>query len=153
MTASASERLDDPATRRAVEFLLHVAGRRLKMDAAFFAEVTVHEQVHLATTGASADSFTIHQGERIPREEGYCHRVLTADTPWVIRDTSTEPLVRDLAVTTEGRLAAYLGVPVHDPDGQAFGTLCCMHHDPREDLGCFYVCQVVFGVMMGTRIR
>ena len=134
MAASAGEQLDEPATRRAVEFLLHVAGRRLEMDAAFFAEVTVREQVHLATAGDSADSFTIRQGERIPREQGYCHHVLTADTPWVIRDTSTEPLVRDLEVTTNGRLAAYLGVPVHAPDGEAYGTLCCMHHGPREDL-------------------
>lgn len=123
---------DDVRTRRAVEFLLHSLKDRLRMDGAFFAAVTDTEQIHLATTGASADSFTIYAGDRLPRLDGYCHHVVERDATWLIRDTRDEPLVCDLAVTVEGGLAAYLGVPVRDRDGQVFGTLCCLHHVPLE---------------------
>ncbi len=135
MVDAATASLDDARTRRAVEFLLHAATQRLRMDGAFFAQVTDTQQIHLATTGASADSFTIHAGDRLPRLDGYCHHVVERDETWLIHDTADEPLVRDLAVTVDGGLAAYLGVPVRDPSGQVFGTLCCMHHAPREDLG------------------
>jgi len=134
MVDMAKAGLDDVRTRRAVEFLLHAVTHRLQMDGAFFARVTDTEQINLATTGASADSFTVYAGDRLPRVDSYCHHVVERDAAWVIRDTRDEPLVCDLKVTIEGGLAAYLGVPVRDPDGQVFGTLCCMHHAPREDL-------------------
>lgn len=120
---------------RAVEFLLHTVTHRLRMDAAFFAGGPDAGPSRLATTGPSADTFTIYAGDQLSRVDRYRHHVTEGNAPWLIRDTADEPLVRDLPVTVEGRLAAFLGVPVRDPDGQAVGVLGCMHHTSREDLG------------------
>lgn len=122
------------APREAVEMLLRVARRRLGMQASFLAELTDHQQIYQVATGTDVDSFRIHQGGRLPRIEGYCRHVMTSDAPWVIHDTSAEPRVRDLAVTEAGRFGAYIGVPVHLPDGRPFGTLCCVSHEARHDL-------------------
>jgi signal transduction histidine kinase len=124
---------DDPEPQRAVEYLLHTARRRLQMEAAFLAELTETEQIYRAT--ADAESFTIVEGASLPRVAGYCRRVMESGAPWVIRDTSIEPEVRDLAITSAGQLAAYIGVPVTAPDGRPFGTLCAINHTPRPDLG------------------
>lgn len=128
--------LDDaePGPRRAVERLLQLARDRLGMEAAFLAELTDTEQIHRATTD-EAESFTILQGGRLPRLEGYCRRVMEMDAPWVIRDTRAEPEVAHLEITAAGRFGAYIGVPVKRPDGSRFGTLCCLSHTPRPELG------------------
>jgi PAS domain S-box-containing protein len=125
---------DDPGPRRAVERLLQLAHDRLGMEAAFLAELTETEQIYRATAG-EADSFTIFQGGRLPRLEGYCRRVMEMDAPWIIRDTRAEPEVAHLAITSAGNFGAYIGVPVKQPDGSPFGTLCCLSHTPRPELG------------------
>ncbi|MCC5946958.1 MAG: GAF domain-containing sensor histidine kinase [Nitriliruptoraceae bacterium] len=135
MIDAASAGVSDVRTRRAVEFLLHALTHRLRMDGAFFARMTDTEQIHLVTNGVGAATFKVRPGDRLPRLDSYCHHVVERDASWLIRDTSVEPLVCDLAGTAQGGIAAYLGVPVRDPDGEVFGTLCCMHHSPREDLG------------------
>lgn len=135
MDGSPTRAAEDPGPRAAVEHLLHTARRHLGMEAAFLAELTETEQIHRATTGADADTFTIFDGGRLPRLEGYCRHVMETDAPWVIRDTSAEPEVQHLAVTAAGRFGAYIGVPVKRPDGSSFGTLCCLSHRPRPDLG------------------
>ncbi len=122
------------APREAVEMLLGVARRRLGMQASFLAELTAREQIYHAATGTDVDTFQIHEGGRLPRIESYCRHVMSSDAPWVIHDTSAEPRVRDLAVTEAGHFGAYIGVPVHLPDGRPFGTLCCVSHEPRHDL-------------------
>jgi PAS domain S-box-containing protein len=128
---TADVEIDDPGARRAVEFLLQATRRRLGMDAAYLSEITQTEQVFLATTGTSADAFGIEPGGRIPLGDTYCQHVLATDASFVIRDTRTEPLVADI---DDRGIGAYVGVPVRDPSGRLFGTLCCVHHEAREGL-------------------
>ena len=115
--------------------LLRVARQRLGMQASFLAQLTEHEQIFQGASGADVDTFQIHEGGRLPRIESYCRHVMASDAPWVIHDTSAEARVRDLAVTAAGDVGAYIGVPVRLPDGRPFGTLCCISHAPRHDLG------------------
>ena len=127
--------LDDLGPRPAIESLLHAARRNLHMDAAFLAETVDDAQIMQATTGPSAETFTVVPGGSRPLVETYCQHVLRSQAPWIIRDTSLEPLVAEMAATREAGIGAYIGVPVSYPDGRPFGTLCCVSHEPCPELG------------------
>ncbi len=131
MGQTAGHEIDDPGARRAVEFLLQAARRRLAMDAAYLSELTPTEQIFVATTGPSAAAFGVEPGGRVPLADTYCQHVLATDAPFVIRDTDAEPRVAD--IPNRG-IAAYVGVPVRAPHGEVFGTLCCVHHEARQEL-------------------
>ncbi|MFP4148307.1 MAG: ATP-binding protein [Nitriliruptoraceae bacterium] len=126
--------VEDARTRRAVEFLLHTALHRLRMDGAFFVDVAQPERTWTVTTDPDEDPFTIGSRDQLARLDRYVHQVLDQDGPWVVRDTANEPSLHEHAVTIEGGLAAYLGVPVRSPAGKVLGVLGCMHHVPRPDL-------------------
>ena len=52
----------------------------------------------------------------------------------VVTDLSAEPQTRDMQLSQIG-LQAYAGVPVHDADGELYGTLCAVDRRTRPDLG------------------
>jgi signal transduction histidine kinase len=104
------------------------------MEAAFVSEVTSEAQHYRAAVGDN-ETFTIVEGASTPRRDGYCQHVLERDRPWVVRDAARDVVAAALPITTDGDIGAYLGVPVHHPDGRPFGTLCCISHDPRPELG------------------
>lgn len=118
----------------AIEHLVHTAHRHLSMEAAFLAEVTATEQLYRATAGP-AETFTITTGGALPRLEGFCHHMLERDGPWVVPDTSGDPVAAVVPVHTIGDFGAYIGVPVRHPDGRNYGSLCCISHDPVPRLG------------------
>lgn len=124
---------DDPSLPGAVEHLLQTARRHLGMEGAFLAELTDTQQLYRATAGS--ESFTILAGGELPRVESYCQYVMENAEPWVVRDAREDQRARRLAVTAAGEFGAYIGVPVILPDGRAFGTLCCLSHEARPDLG------------------
>ena len=126
---------EEARTRRAVDFLLHTIIHRLRMDGAFFVIIAQPEQTWAVTSGPDEDPFTIGSRDQLARLDRYVHQVVDQDGPWVVRNTADEPSLREHAVTIEGGLAAYLGVPVRSPAGQVFGVLGCMHQVPRPDLG------------------
>jgi PAS domain S-box-containing protein len=120
--------------RRAVEHVLEAARRRLGMEAAFLAEDTGDDLAWRATT-ADADGFTILVGGVRRRLETFCQHVLDRGAAWVVTDAAEDPVASQLDITPVGRFGAYIGVPVRDSDGELFGTLCCISHEPRPELG------------------
>lgn len=124
----------EPGARRAVEHLLQAARRHLGMEAAFLAELTESEQLYRAATDGTA-GFAILEGGTLPRLESYCQHVIARGGPWVVRDTTSDEVASGLEITERGRFGAYIGVPVRLLDGSVYGTLCCIAHEPRPDLG------------------
>ncbi len=120
--------------RRAIEHLVRTAHRHLSMEAAFLAEVTATEQLYRATAGV-AETFTITAGGSLPRLEGFCHNVLERGEPWVVPDTTADPVAAAVPVRTVGGFGAYIGVPVRHPDGRSYGSLCGISHHAEPDLG------------------
>jgi signal transduction histidine kinase len=146
--------LDDLGPQPAIESLLHAARRNLRMDAAFLAEVVDDAHIMQATSGPSAETFTIVPGGSRPLIETYCQHVMAARAPWVIRDTSQEPLVATMPATTEADVGAYIGVPVLYPDGRPFGTLCCISHDTSPELGSDQVAVLqALAEVLGFHVR
>ncbi|WP_345382368.1 GAF domain-containing SpoIIE family protein phosphatase [Pseudonocardia yuanmonensis] len=61
-----------------------------------------------------------------------CHVVIDAGDEICAPDVSLEPRLRDLPQIKEFEAAAWLGVPVLDPDGYVVGNFCAMDRVVRE---------------------
>ncbi|MEL6206843.1 MAG: ATP-binding protein [Pseudomonadota bacterium] len=67
-----------------------------------------------------------------PLSHSICQHVRAMDAPLAISDTRDVPLVRDSLAIHELGVIAYLGVPIHGPDGSALGALCVIDYEPRD---------------------
>ncbi|WP_224392678.1 SpoIIE family protein phosphatase [Pseudonocardia sp. ICBG1293] len=67
-----------------------------------------------------------------PVEDSGCKVVVEYDDEICAGDVAADPRLRDLPLMTGFGAAAWLGVPVHDPDGQVVGNLCAMDVVVRE---------------------
>jgi EAL domain-containing protein (putative c-di-GMP-specific phosphodiesterase class I) len=115
-----------------VRALLDDVRESLGLDAAFVAEFIADEQVFHITRGG--EPFATHDGAAQALEDSYCARVISGVFPNLIRDAQNEPGPRDLPVTELRGIGAYIGVPLHRPDGTLYGTLCGLADRPRPDL-------------------
>lgn len=118
----------------AVQDILHALRLRLGMELSHLSEIGSGEQ-HFVAVDGDADGFGFAPGDTIDLTQTYCRRMLDGDIGNAVPDTSVEPELIDLPVTADARIGAYIGVPVHLPDGTLYGTLCCISHDPEEELG------------------
>ncbi|MDQ3850390.1 MAG: hypothetical protein M3296_07235 [Actinomycetota bacterium] len=102
--------LEDSSQR--VARALEAAREVLGMDISYFSELTQTEQVVLAIMG-DASSFGFDVGSAFPLEATYCRRMVAGEIDNAVPDAAADAVVRDLPVTREADLGAYLGVPVH----------------------------------------
>jgi phage gpG-like protein len=116
-----------------IEGALALARETLGMDAAHVSEFTSAHQVLRHVEGDTA-RFGLEAGTAIPVEGTYCRRVVDGRIPNVVPDTAAEPEVRDLPVTRDAGLGAYVGVPVTAPDGEVLGSFCCLSRSPDPAL-------------------
>ena len=54
--------------------------------------------------------------------------------PNVIPNARNEAHVKDLEVTRDSDIGAYVGVPLRFSSGKIYGTLCCLSHSPEPSL-------------------
>jgi len=64
----------------------------------------------------------------------YSLHVLDGRLPRVVPDTAADPVARDLPVTREFAIGAYVGIPVRGADGVPKGMLCCTSSTPQPHL-------------------
>lgn len=113
--------------------VLSLARQHLDMDVAWVGEFAGDDLVFLETSG-DAGSFAIEHDTPRPLDETYCRRVVEGSLESVVPDATADPEVRNLAVTEESAIGAYVGVPVRLAGGQIFGVLCCASHEPKPEL-------------------
>jgi PAS domain S-box-containing protein len=66
-----------------------------------------------------------------PLSHSFCQHVVARRAPLIVGDARDHPLVRGNAAIEDLDVVAYLGIPIHDPDGHAFGSLCAIDSKPR----------------------
>lgn len=118
----------------------HLAMRLLDVPLAAVSIVTGAGQ-HLV--GAAGLSGPVAASRRIPATSSLCQDVVCHDTPLAITDVTCDPTIEPQTANEVShgdlRVVAYLGVPLHDADGQVLGSLCVVDHEPRawtdDDLG------------------
>lgn len=132
MYAELVEKLEAAQETDVVEQALTAAQQHLNMDASYITTIDARQQTIHAMVG-DEDIVSRYQGTVFPVEQTYCMRMLGGEIPSVVADTREEPAISELPVTRE--FHAYIGVPVRLADGSVHGTLCCVSHEPRPELG------------------
>lgn len=114
--------------------LLALAREQLGLPLAAVGEFVEGREVwrHLDGNGGA---FGMHLGGGLPLDQTYCQRVVEGRLPSLVRDAHREERVRDLPVTREAGIGAYVGVPIVLPDGGLYGMLCCLSPKPEPTLG------------------
>lgn len=77
---------------------------------------------------------SLHVGDSAALESTYCARVVDGRLAQLVPDTSLDPEVSHLAVTSELSIGSYLSAPLTRADGSPLGTLCCYSRQPDNDL-------------------
>jgi EAL domain-containing protein (putative c-di-GMP-specific phosphodiesterase class I) len=129
----------DPTTPRpahqndSVLRVLGLARRHLGVEAAWLVSLRGEEQV-FTHVDAGAARVAPRPGEVRELAGSYCARVLDGRLPPVVADTGAEPVTRQLPVTRELGIGAYVGVPVRNATGEVIGMLCCASSVARPEL-------------------
>lgn len=66
-----------------------------------------------------------------PLSHSFCQHVVMTGTTLSVPDAAADTLVHDNPAIRDLRVAAYLGVPIHDSRGRVLGSLCAISHTPR----------------------
>ncbi len=115
--------LFDAQTEPAFDRLARVARRTLGGTVSLVSLVGADRQVAKGRDGADVDE--------CPARDGICRLTVERDAPLAIGDTAADPRVRDLPPVREGKVAAYLGVPLRDSAGVPVGSFCVCDETPR----------------------
>lgn len=132
--ARATSDAASPGLYGPLTFLLAQVRRSLNMDVVFVSQFIDKERVFevVSAEGEAADA--VVTGRSDPLLDTYCKRIVDGRLPAIIPDTGASPEASSLAITQVLHIRAYLSAPVVLPNGQVFGTVCCISHSPRSDL-------------------
>ncbi len=131
--ATATANAANPDVLEHLTFLLAQVRQALGMDIVFVSRLSESERI-FEIVSAEGESKDIVPGGSDPLLETYCHQVAQGRLPAVICDTAANAEVSALAITQRLNIRAYLSAPVVLANGQVFGTVCCISHQPRPDL-------------------
>lgn len=120
--------------RDGINELLRATLEHLDMDVAFVAEFQGRKRVFRYVSYSRSDEGIV-VGDADPLEETYCEKVVAGRIPGLISDASHTPEVRDLRLTDELDIRAYVATPIVLSNGQLYGTLCCFSNDAKPALG------------------
>ncbi len=84
---------------------------------------------------AGPDDAAPKAGTSRPLVGSYCTRVLDGRLKSLIPNARRDLVSRELPITEEFQIGAYIGAPIYRANGQLHGMLCCISHTPRTDLG------------------
>ncbi|KJH69932.1 PAS domain S-box protein [Aliterella atlantica] len=69
----------------------------------------------------------------VPRDIAFCaHTILQPDVLMVPNTATDDRFATNPLVTSDPKFRFYTGVPLHNPEGHALGTLCTLDYIPRE---------------------
>jgi hypothetical protein len=136
-TADAPDRPDD----RPVTDLLQRVRDGLGMDIVFISQFTGGERIirHVAAKDPGTADF--HAGDRDPLEETFCQQVVDGRQPPI--GGSMPASAATARADAQRRVGSYVTVPITAADGAVFGTLCCIGHGKRPQLGARSELQAV----------
>jgi hypothetical protein len=111
---------------------LELARAETAMDVAVLGEIRDGREVARGLAG-DAQSFGLTIGLSTPLENTYCEHLLAGRLGNIVHDARADERVRDLELTREARIGAYVGVPLTAFDARLY-VLCCLAHEQRPSL-------------------
>lgn len=67
-----------------------------------------------------------------PLSHSFCQHVAHDDAPLIVENAPEYNRVKDNLAIPDLGVIAYLGVPIHDPQGRAIGALCAIDSTPKK---------------------
>ena len=136
-----------------VERLLAMVREQLGLAVAAVGQFEAGKEVWRYLDG-DGGAFGMHIGGALALEDSYCQRVIEGRLPNLVRDARREERVRDLPLTDEAGIGAYVGVPIMLPGGELYGMLSCLSARPEPALGAGEVSlmRIVAG-MLGEELE
>ncbi|MBA2560120.1 MAG: GAF domain-containing protein [Propionibacteriales bacterium] len=135
-----------------VEALLTLAREQLGLPVAFLGRFDGSErEIRAVSSGVPLPSVV---GTREPRQVSHCQRMVDGQMPNIVADVANTPSARDGIPAVEALgIGAFAGVPVRRPNGQLYGTLCCVgftaHHELTDrDAGVLRVLASTIGTLV-----
>lgn len=129
LTALHATALMDSPPEEAFDRAVRVATRLLGTPVGLVSLVDGERQFFKAQTGLPEHTAAARQ---TPLSHSFCQHVVETELPLSVRDAREDPLVRkNLAIKDLG-VIAYLGVPLHAPDGHVLGSFCAIQSEPRD---------------------
>jgi len=122
----------DAEPRGAVERVLAVARRELRMDAALLSEVRDGREIVLWATGNGRIPAFV-PGASAALRDTICQRLLDGTIDNIVRDAAADPRVSDLPAVRATGVGAYIGVPLTGSAARRY-VLCCLAGEARPDL-------------------
>ena len=120
--------LDSPA-EAAFDRLTRLAARLLGVPVASMSLVDDHRQFFKSQVGL-ADPWA--STRETPLTHSFCQHVVATDSPLVVTDARTHPILAGNPAIAELNVVAYAGVPLTTADGQTLGSFCAIDGRPRD---------------------
>ncbi|WP_181377207.1 GAF domain-containing protein [Pontivivens insulae] len=119
----------DSPPEEAFDRAVRLATRLLGTPVGLVSLVDGQRQFFKAQTGLPEPTATARE---TPLTHSFCQHVVTSDAPLTVHDAREDPLVQDNLAIRDLGVIAYLGVPLHAPDGQVLGSFCAIQSEPRD---------------------
>lgn len=129
LAALRATNLLDSKAERAFDRITDLARRLLVSPVALVSLVTNDRQFFKSSSGLAEPWASKRQ---TPLTHSFCQHVVTGDAQLCIRDARHTPLVANNQAITDLDVVAYLGMPLHTPDGATIGALCVIDSQPRQ---------------------
>jgi hypothetical protein len=130
---------DDAATRAersakaAIAGALALARDQLGMDVALLTELAEDRELVLENAGEWPQVGSL-EGGGVPLEETFCNALLEGRIGEYVADSASDDRVRELALSRDLGVRAWIGVPLTVTDARIY-MLCCLAREARPDLG------------------
>jgi EAL domain-containing protein (putative c-di-GMP-specific phosphodiesterase class I) len=114
--------------------LLSTAREQLEMDASVVSRIDGDVQTFEHLDG-SFGTFGLEVGGQAQKSDLYCERMIDGTIGRFVGDVRGHDDLKHLPLTEAADIGAYIGVPISLPNGDLYGTLCCVSHEAHETLG------------------
>ena len=111
-----------------IQRLVELAGDLLGAPIVLVTLVDVDRQVFVGERGLSDEA---SRAGETPLSHSFCQHVVTSGSPFVVNDSSENPLVCDNPATKELPVGAYAGFPVAVGE-QVLGSFCAVHYESHQ---------------------
>ena len=120
--------LMDSETEEAFDRAVMLATTAIGAPVGLVSLVDGQRQFFKAQTGLSGQ---VAADRQTPLSHSFCQYVTTEDRRLEISDARTHPVLRHNRAVDDLGVIAYLGVPVHAPDGSTLGSFCAIYDQPH----------------------
>jgi signal transduction histidine kinase/ActR/RegA family two-component response regulator len=123
--------LVDAIEEQAFDNLTSLAARVLGVPTALITIVqpSKDRQYFKSQLGLPAE---LAEARQTPLSHSFCQHVRASGAPLVVTDSRAHPILKYNGATIDLNLTAYLGVPIHLPNGDPIGALCAIDCTARS---------------------